>query len=376
MPPGTEVTPRPERLPEPHRVPGASTRSRRGRGLFRAILPLLALGTAVFFAGRAAFTGRAAAASKLQVVTTIETLAALAAEVGGPLIDVQSLSRGYQDPHFVPAKPSLILTLNRADALVYVGLDLESGWLPPLVQQSRNPRIQAGQPGNINGSTAIRVEDIPSVPADQLRALGDVHPLGNPHYWLPPDNARALADLMATRFSELDPGGAGTYQARAQAFDAKLAAKATEWRARAAQLRGRKVVTYHKSWGYLTRWLGLDEVGYIEPKPGIPPTAFHTGELIKLMKQAGVHLILMENYYPRSLADIIARDTGARVLALPANVGAVPGARTYFDLVDGIVNAIVEAAGPAPPSPLPRPAAQPSAPPGPGGPAAKPAGPP
>jgi zinc/manganese transport system substrate-binding protein len=370
-----DVTPCPELPAYPRRAQGASTCRRRVRGLFRAIVPLLGLG----FGTTVLLPGRAALASKLQVVTTIETLAALAAEVGGSRIDVQSLSRGYQDPHFVPAKPSLILTLNRADALVYVGLDLESGWLPPLVQQSRNPRIQAGQPGNINGSTAIRVEDIPSVPADQLRALGDVHPLGNPHYWLPPDNARALADLMARRFSELDPAGADTYRSRWRAFDAKLAAKSTEWQARAAQLRGRKVVTYHKSWGYLTHWLGLDEVGYVEPKPGIPPTAFHTGELIKLMKQAGVHLILMENYYPRSLADIIARNTGARVLALPANVGGVPTARTYFELVDGIVSAIAEGAGPSGPSgpsspsrpsPLPTPAAPPAST---GGPATKPA---
>ena len=316
----------------------------RARAWRRRVRTLAALALVL---GAAAIPARAARA-KLQVVTTIETLASLAEEVGGPRVSVQSLSRGYQDPHFVPAKPSLILTLNRADALVYVGLDLESGWLPPLVQQSRNPKIQAGQPGNINGSTAIRVEDIPNVPADQLRALGDVHPLGNPHYWLPPDNARALVDLMARRFSELDPDGAAEYRQRAASFATRLAAKAAEWKARAAKLRGHKVVTYHKSWTYLTGWLGMEEIGYIEPKPGIPPTAFHTGELVTLMKQAGVHIILMENYYPRSLADIIARDTGARVLALPANVGAIPAAKTYFDLVDGIVGAIVAASASTP----------------------------
>lgn len=336
--PGAFFVTRPTSSTSSRRLP--ARRSRLAGPLLLLVLGLVVAGTVL--------PGRAALA-KLQVVTTIETLAALADEVGGARITVQSLSRGYQDPHFVPAKPSLILTLNRADALIYVGLDLESGWLPPLVQQSRNPKIQIGQPGNVNGSTAIAVEDVPNVPADQLRALGDVHPLGNPHYWLPPDNARALVELMAARFSELDPDGASAYQARTKDFEARLAKKAAEWRARAGKLRGQKVVTYHKSWGYLIHWLGLDEVGSIEPKPGIPPTAFHTGELIKLMKQTGVRLIMMENYYPRSLADIIARDTGARVLALPANVGAIPTAKTYFDLVDGIVNAIVEAAGGAKP---------------------------
>src|SRR3954447_23439959 len=146
----------------------------------------------------------ARAEAKLRVVASIEVLADLGREVGGDRVDVTSLSRGYQDPHFVEAKPSLVLALNRADALVYVGLDLEVGWLPPLVQQARNGRIQRGQTGNIDASASIRPEDIPNVPSDQLRALGDIHPLGNPHYWIPPKNARAIARLLAERFAALD----------------------------------------------------------------------------------------------------------------------------------------------------------------------------
>src|SRR3954470_8474254 len=153
------------------------------------------------------------AEAKLRVVVSIETLADLSRQVGGDRIEVTTLSRGYQDPHFVEAKPSLVLALNRADALVHVGLDLEVGWLPPLVQQSRNGKIQRGQPGNIDASTAIRPEDVPTVPSDQLRALGDIHPLGNPHYWLPPKNARAIARLLAERFTALDASGAATYKA-------------------------------------------------------------------------------------------------------------------------------------------------------------------
>src|SRR5215471_2137959 len=161
----------------------------------------------------------ARAEAKLRVVASIEALADLSKQVGGDRVDVTPLSRGYQDPHFVEAKPSLVLTLNRADALVYVGLDLEIGWLPPLVRESRNARIQRGAPGNIDASSAIKPEDVPNIPADQLRAMGDIHPLGNPHYWIPPENARAIARLLAKRLTALDAAGAGTYQKQLAAFE-------------------------------------------------------------------------------------------------------------------------------------------------------------
>jgi zinc/manganese transport system substrate-binding protein len=283
--------------------------------------------------------------AKVRVVATIETLADLAREAGGDRVEVESLSRGYQDPHFIVAKPSLVLTLNRADALVYVGLDLEIGWLPPLVQQSRNPKIQTGQPGNIDCSTAIEVRDVPHVPADQLRALGDVHPMGNPHYWIPPDNALAIVRMLAKRFTTLDPAGAGTFAARSRDFELRLQKKRAEWAKRAAPLKGQKLVTYHKSWSYVARWLELEEVGYIEPKPGIPPTANHTAQLIQLMRQQQVKLIVLESFYPSGLANIIGRETGARVVPLPSDVGANSSIRSYFDLVDSIVALLTGAVG-------------------------------
>src|SRR5215831_12613406 len=163
--------------------------------------------------------------AKLRVVTTIETLAALTREVGGDRVEVQSLSHGYEDPHFVQAKPSLIVTLNRADAVAYVGLELEVGWLPPLIQQSRNSKIQQGQPGNIDGSQGIAVEDVPNIPADKLRALGDIHPLGNPHYWIPPQNALAISQLLARRFAQLDPKDAELFRTRAADFGKRVEAK-------------------------------------------------------------------------------------------------------------------------------------------------------
>jgi zinc/manganese transport system substrate-binding protein len=280
------------------------------------------------------------AEAKLRVIASIETLADLSRQVGGDRVDVTALSRGYQDPHFVEAKPSLVLALNRADALVYVGLDLEVGWLPPLVQQARNGKIQRGQPGTIDASSSIRPEDIPNVPSDQLRALGDIHPLGNPHYWIPPANARAIARLLAARFEALDGDGAAAYKAGLARFEARLAAKEKEWEAAAASLRGARVVTYHKSWSYVAHWLGMEEVGYIEPKPGIPPTANHTAQLVELMKKSGVKLVIVESFYPTTMARFVADNGHARLVSAPSNVGATPAIKTYFDLVDAVIAAL------------------------------------
>src|SRR5262245_14184523 len=204
----------------------------------------------VFIVAALAVLSPLRADAKLKVVATIETLADLTRQVGADRVDVTALARGYEDPHFVQAKPSLVLTLNRADVLVYVGLDLEIGWLPPLVTQSRNARIQQGQPGNVDASSVIDVRDVPRMPADQMRAMGDIHPLGNPHYWIPPKNARAIAQLLAKRFAQLDAGGASGYQARLADFEKRVAAKEKDRTARAQPLRGIKVVTHHKSWTY------------------------------------------------------------------------------------------------------------------------------
>jgi zinc/manganese transport system substrate-binding protein len=294
-------------------------------------LVALAVGAAV------AIGGARPAQAKLRVAASIETLADLCRQIGGDRVDVTSLSHGYQDPHFVEAKPSLVLTLNRADALVYVGLDLEIGWLPPLVQQSRNEHIQRGQVGNIDASTAIKVEDVPNIPADQLRALGDIHPLGNPHYWIPPKNARGIARLLAQRFAEIDSPGTAAYQAALAAFERRLDAKEKEWAKVAAPLRGAKVVTYHKSWSYLAGWLGMQEVGYIESKPGIPPTASHTAQLIDLMRKSNVRLVIVESFYPSNLARFVADNGHARLVVAPSDVGATPAIKSYFDLVDAVL---------------------------------------
>jgi zinc/manganese transport system substrate-binding protein len=301
----------------------STSRSPRTLGL----AALLAVFTAVFAPG--------AALAKLRVVTTIETFADLARQVGGDRIEARSLARGYMDPHFVESKPSLVIELNRADLLVHVGLELEIGWLPPLVLGARNPKIQAGQPGNLDASVRIPVLDVPATKVD--RSLGDIHPQGNPHYWITPVNALVVAQEIAERLEAIDPPGAPAYKANLARFSAELARRRAGWEKRAAPVRGVKVVTYHRSWSYLSAWLGLQEAGYVEPKPGIPAPPSHIAQLIGLMRKEGITMILMESFYPRNTVELVAQKAGARALVLPSDVGATPAITGYFQLVDAVL---------------------------------------
>jgi len=283
-----------------------------------------------------------ARAEPIRVVTSIETFADLARAVGGGHVNVESLARGYQDPHFVEAKPNLLVPLSKADLLIYAGLDLEIGWLPPLVQGSRNPRIQAGAKGNLDASTAIDVLDVPAGKVD--RSQGDIHPRGNPHYWLPPVNALKVAKEIAARLKELDPNHGADYDANLQTFGGLLKNKSAEWSRKAASLRGLKVVPYHKSWTYVSDWLGLRELGYVELKPGIQPDPKHLAELILRMKSESVRVLMIESFYNRGIAGQAADAAGARLLVLPSDVGATPKIRSYPDLVDAVLDALVAGA--------------------------------
>jgi zinc/manganese transport system substrate-binding protein len=274
----------------------------------------------------------ARASEVLKVVASIETLADLARRVGGDRVAVEALSHGYQDPHFVEAKPNLMVTLNKADLLLRVGLDLEIGWLPPLVQGSRNEKIQPGQPGDIDCSQFIEVLDVPTTRV--TRAMGDIHPLGNPHYWIPPVNAVRIAKGLLDRMKRLRPEEGAFFDGQFQRFVADLKARAQAWDEAAKSLAGLKVVTYHKSWTYVSSWLKLDEVGYIENKPGIPPSPSHLASLIELMRTQSVKAILVEDFYNRAIAEDVGEKTGAKVLSMPSDVGAKPEIKNYFDLVD------------------------------------------
>jgi len=271
-------------------------------------------------------------AKKLNVMTATTDLAALAQEVGGDKIDDESIAKGYQDPHFVEAKPSFLLKQRRADLLVVVGLDLEIGWLPPLITQSGNPKIQPASVGYLDASQFAEILEKPSGPVS--RAMGDVHPLGNPHYWLDPENGRRVAKGIANKLAEMDPADAAYFQQRDQDFEKRLGDAEKNWDNQMKPYRGRKVVTYHKSWPNFAKHFGLDVVGYIEPRPGIPPTPSHTIELIQQMKRDNVKVIMVEPYFDLKTPNSIASGTGGRVVVMLPSVGGEKDVTDYFKLFD------------------------------------------
>ena len=293
------------------------------------ILTLVA-GVALLLAGISPAPARAA--SKLNVVTATTDLAALAQEVGGDRIDVESIARGYQDPHFVEAKPSFLLKLRRADLLVVIGLQLEIGWLPPLITQSGNPKIQVSAPGYLDASQFAEILEIPTTAV--TRAMGDVHPLGNPHYWLDPQNGLRIARGIQQKLAELRPGDAAYFEQRFQAFSQRLQQAEQRWDEQMKALRGRKVVTYHRSWPNFAKRFGLDVVGYVEPRPGIPPSPGHTVELIQMMRREKVKVILVEPYFDLKTPNAVARETGAKVVVLMPSVGGEKEITDYFKLFD------------------------------------------
>jgi ABC-type Zn uptake system ZnuABC Zn-binding protein ZnuA len=283
----------------------------------------------------------AQAAGKISLVTATQDLAALASEVGGDHITVEAIAKGYQDPHFVEPKPSFLLKLQKADLLAVVGLDLEIGWLPPLITQSGNSKIQVGSNGYMDMSRYCQVLEIPT--GQVTRAMGDVHPLGNPHYWLDPQNGRRIAKAFQDKFSEMRPSDAAFFAQRYADFDKRLTDAEKRWEAAMAPYRGRKVITYHRSWPNFCERFGLVVVDYVEPKPGIPPTPAHTLDLINIMKRESIKLILVEPYFDLRTPDSIARATAGTVLVLMPSVGGVKEVTSYFELFDYDINLLTTA---------------------------------
>ena len=288
-----------------------------------------------------AFGGLRAEAKKLNIITTTTDLAALAEEVGGDRISVEAMARGYQDPHFVEAKPSFLLKLQRADLVISVGLQLEIGWLPPLITQCGNARVQPGAQGFLDASQFAEILDMPT--GAVTRAMGDVHPLGNPHYWLDPNNGRRVARGIAEKLGELDPSNAAYFQQRSQDFDKRLAEAQKRWEAAMKPYRGRKVVTYHRSLPNFAKYFGLEVVGYVEPRPGIPPTPSHTIELIGMMKRDKVKVIMVEPYFDRKTPDSIAANTNGKVVMYLPSVNGEKEVTDYFKLFDYDVDLLTKA---------------------------------
>lgn len=274
-----------------------------------------------------------AAASGLMVMSTIPDFGAIAAEVGGPHVHVESLVKPTQDPHFVDAKPSLMVALNQADLLLATGMELEAGWLPPLLVGARNSKIQRGSEGYLDCSTLITPLDVRTPD----RAMGDIHPGGNPHYWTDPRNGIRIAEGIAKRLAELDPDHAADIRTRLRLFTSRLEDHMTIWEKHLAKHRGTKVVVYHESWIYFLDWSGYEEIGALEPKPGIPPNPSHVAQLIKKVRGSGVKYVIQESFYPTQLSEIFAQKSGAELKVLPTMVGA-GGTHSYFEVIDKLVN--------------------------------------
>ena len=298
--------------------------------------PLMPLLAAVLLAG---FPSRSHAA--LNLVATTPDLGALAREIGGDRVEVATLAKPLEDPHFVDAKPSFLVKLNRADALIEGGAELELGWLRSLLEGARNPRLATGAPGRIDGSQGVELLD---VPATLDRSKGDIHAAGNPHYLTDPANARIVASHLAEGFARLDPPSADTFRANLKRFTAELDAKLAEWQKRMEPHRGRHVVAYHNSWPYVAQRFGLKIDIFLEPKPGLPPAPAHLAEVLTRMKQVNARVILVEPYLDRRMAERVARQTGATVVDAPYLPGGVKGMEdSYLKLIDYLVTSIAQA---------------------------------
>jgi len=278
--------------------------------------------------------------ANVDVVATVPDLAAIVKEIGGNKVNVTALSLPSQDPHFVDAKPSLVLKLHKANLLVAVGLDLEIGWLPALQTQARNSAIQAAGNAYLECSSYVAVLDISGARVD--RAEGDVHPAGNPHYLYDPRRAAKCAKAIGAKLAAIDSGNARLYKKNLDRFLADLDKARTRWEATLAPYKGKPVISYHKSMTYLVDWLGLDEIATLEPKPGIPPTARHVASVIKSAKAKGAKIVLQESFYPDRTGKLVAAKLGGRVVVLPGGADISSG-ESYIEHMNRFVDDLAKA---------------------------------
>src|SRR5206468_8335682 len=280
------------------------------------------------------------ASAKLNVVATLPDFGALAREIGGDKINLVVLAKPTEDPHFVDARPSFVVSLRNADVLIDGGAELELGWLPPLLQNARNPKIEIGKPGRVQASQGIRLMNVPT---NVTRAAGDVHALGNPHFTVDPIIAKAIAQHIAQSFSAVDAANAGFYDANYKKFEATINAKLQGWGAIMLPFQGQHVAAYHDSWPYFAHRFGLNIDVFLEPKPGIPPSPSHLTEVIGQMKAQQVKAIIVEPYHDRRIAEKVARSTGAKVVEFSQFPGGIPDTDSYVSLIDKLVSKIADA---------------------------------
>lgn len=280
------------------------------------------------------------AVAELRVFACEPEWAALAEEIGGPLVEAHSATTALQDPHYIQARPSLIAQVRRADIVICSGAQLEIGWLPALLQKANNPRVLPGAVGYMEASSfVLRL----GATADVDRSQGDIHPMGNPHIQTDPRNIAAVATALADRMNSIDPVNSVTYDSNLKLFQEKWRAALERWEARATTLRGKRIITHHKSWVYLERWLGLEEVANLEAVPGLPPTASHLSRLTQQFADGGADVIIRSPYQDERPAEWLAERIGVAAVVLPLTVGGTDGATDLFALFDDILDRLLGA---------------------------------
>jgi len=281
------------------------------------------------------------AQARLNVVATTPDLASIAKEIGGDRIELTTMARPTEDPHFVDPKPSFIVKLNRADVLIHGGAELEAGWLSKLVEQARNARIVSAAKGEVRCCEGVKLLEVP----EKLdRSAGDIHASGNPHYLVDPENAKIVAHHIADSFARLDAANAAVFHANRDKFVTVLDAKITEWQAKLAPFKGRQIVAYHNSWLYFATRFGLKIELFLEPKPGIPPSPAHLAAVVARMKEMNARVVIVDPYLNRRTAETVARGTGATVVDVAQFPGGIKGTEDgYIALMDYLVNSLAKA---------------------------------
>lgn len=280
------------------------------------------------------------AMAQIKIVTSLPDLESIAEYVGGDKVDAFSIAKGYQNPHFVDPKPSYIIKLTRADMFITVGLDLELGWSPQLLQSSRNSKIQKGNPGYVDAS-----ENIPllQVPTSTSREEGDIHIYGNPHYWLDPGRGKIIAQTIYDHLVAISPKDEAYFTKNLQAFNDKMDAKMMEWKKEMAAYKGTDIIAYHNEWVYFETAFGLHVVDFLEPKPGIPPTPSQLVKIIKEVKSRDIKVIINSPYFSNSSPEVVARNTNAEIVQLSTMTGGYKPIRDYFDLFDFNISQMTKA---------------------------------
>ena len=277
---------------------------------------------------------------KIRVVTSLTDLKSMTEFIGGDRVDVFAIATGFQNPHFVDPKPSYILKLSKADMFVTVGLDLETGWVPPLLNSARNANILKGGSGYVDASVNVPLLQVPS---SVNRGEGDIHIYGNPHYWIDPLIGKVIAQNILDGLIRIDGSSESYFRENLKRFDEKLDAKTKEWTEKMRPFKGTKIIAYHNEWPYFEQRFGLNIVDFLEPKPGIPPTPSQLSKVIDEMKRDNIRIIITSPYFTAESADLVARTVGGTVVTLATSVGAEESIKTYFDLFDNDITKMVEA---------------------------------